>query len=116
MMAHPPPSSGRTPEEEWWRNATGGNSDAATVATAGAAVVEVAAKMVGVATTTTTAGVTSVVEAGEVHRMLVVAEDAAEGATLLQQPGLLAEALAVATEGGGISREDVQRGTAPTTP
>ena len=34
-----------------------------------------------------------------------VTEGAAEGETLLQQPGQLAAALAEATEGGGISRE-----------
>ena len=41
-----------------------------------------------------------------------VPEGAAEGATLFQQPGQLAAALAEATEGGGMAPEDVQRGTA----
>ena len=41
-----------------------------------------------------------------------VPEGAAEGATLVQQPGQLAAALAEATEGGRMAREDVQRGTA----
>ena len=40
-----------------------------------------------------------------------LAEGAAEGATLVQQPGQLAAALAKATEGVGTAREDVLRGT-----
>ena len=41
-----------------------------------------------------------------------MAEGAAEGATLVQQPGQLAAALAEETEGGGTAGEDVQRGAA----
>ena len=41
-----------------------------------------------------------------------VPEGAAEGATFVQQPGQLAAALAEATEGGGMTGEDVQRGKA----
>ena len=41
-----------------------------------------------------------------------VPEGAAEGATLVQQPGQLAAALGEATEGEGMAREDVQRRTA----
>ena len=59
------------PRRKNWQNETGGNRDAATVAIAGTAIVEVAAKKVGVVTTTTAAEVTAVVEAGEVHQVLV---------------------------------------------
>ena len=38
-----------------------------------------------------------------------MAEGAAEGATLVQQPGQLAAALAKVTEGRGKAREDIQR-------
>ena len=41
-----------------------------------------------------------------------VPEGAAEGATLVQQPGQFAAARAEATDGGGMARKDVQRGTA----
>ena len=41
-----------------------------------------------------------------------VPEGAAEGATLVQQPGQLAAALAEVTEGGRMARDDVQHGTA----
>ena len=68
--------------------------------------------MVGVATTTTVAGVAAVVEARKARRVLVVAQCAAEGASLVAAFGAVAEALAEATEGGGMAREDVQRGTA----
>ena len=92
-------------------------SDAATVAIAGTATVGVVApgvaeKMVGVATTTAAAGVAVVVEAGEVRRVLVVARDVAKGATVVATTGAVAAALSEATEGGGMAREDVQRGTA----
>ena len=45
-----------------------------------------------------------------------VAEGAAEGATLVQQSGQLAAAMAEATEGGGMAREDVQHETACQSP
>ena len=49
---------------------------------------------------------------GEVASGAGIAEGAAEGATLVQQPGQFVVALAEATEGGGMAREDVQRWTA----
>ena len=45
-----------------------------------------------------------------------VAEGAAEGETLVQQPGKLAAPLAEAKEGKGIAREGVRRGTARQAP
>ena len=94
-----------------------GNSDAATVETAGTLPVGmvapgVATKMVGVATTTTAAWVAAVVEAREARRVLVVAQGATEGETLVAATGAVAAALAEATGGGGTARDDVQCGTA----
>ena len=64
----------------------------------------VAANLVGVASTTTAAGVTAaVVEAREVHQELVVAQDAAKGATGAELTGVVTAAL------GGHRRAAEQR-------
>ena len=69
LMAHDEP-----PGPVFWPNPGGrvGGTQPGETATAGTATRGVAAKMMGVATTTTTAaGVTTLVEAGEAHRVLV---------------------------------------------
>ena len=68
--------------------------------------------MVGVATTTTAAVAAAVVEAEEARRVLVVAQDAAKGATRAETTEVVAEALGEAPESGGTAHEVVQRGTA----
>ena len=90
-----------------------GKIDAATVEIVGTATVGVvapgvaaaklgeAAIMVEVATTTTAAEVAAVVKAGEAHRVLVVAQDAAKGASRIATTGAVAAALGEAPEGCG---------------
>ena len=68
--------------------------------------------MVGVGTTTTAAVAAAMVETGEAGRILVVAQDAAKGATKAEPYGVVATAPGKATEGGGTAHEFVQCGTA----
>ena len=72
--------------------------------TVGVVAPEVAAKMAGVETVTIVAGVAVVVEGEEARRVLVVAQDAAKGATRVAATGAVAAALEEAPEGGGTSQ------------
>ena len=55
-------------------------------------------------------------EAGETHRVLVVAQGAAKGENIVAITGAMAASLAEATEGERTAIEDVQRGTARQSP
>ena len=75
-----------------------------------AATEGVAAEKVWVATPTTAAGVTAVVKAEEARLGLVVARDAANGATLDETTGMVAAAVGKDTVNGGTGREAVHLG------
>ena len=72
----------------------------------------VAAKIVGVATTTTAAGVTAVVEVGEVHRVLVWLRAPPRRQHWSQQPGQWSQLWRRQRRAEEWPREDFQRGTA----
>ena len=122
-MSPPTPYSGR-PRKKGWKSANETNSGAATVATAGTAIAEVVspgvaaaklgetAEIVEVATTTTAAVAAAVVQVGQARRALMVAEDAAKGATRAKPIGVATAALGEAPEGGGTAHDVVQGGTA----
>ena len=120
-MRPPTPYSGQ-PRRRRSGCATGRKGGVATLTTAETALAEVVALAVaavklgetailaGVATATTVAVGAAVGEAGEAPRVLVVAQDAANGETRVVTTGGVAAALEEALESGGILREVVQRG------
>ena len=112
-----------TPEEELAEHNRGkqqpvDNTMAATVSVGAMSPVVAATKLgeatlvVGLATTTTRARLAAVMEVVGARRVLVVAEDAAKGATRVATTGAVNASLGEAPKNGRTAREAVERGMA----